>query len=37
VKPGRNYQLTVAIVVPAGQIASASTSLSEVLQIAPST
>jgi hypothetical protein len=37
VKPGSDYQLTVAIAVPAGQIATANTSLSELLQIAPST
>lgn len=36
VKPGRNYQLTVAIALPAGQIAAANSSLSEGLQIAPS-
>jgi hypothetical protein len=37
VKPGTNYQLTVAIVLPAGQTDAAGTSASEVLQIAPRT
>jgi hypothetical protein len=37
VKPGSSYQLTVAIGVPAGQADTAQTSVSEVLQIAPST
>jgi hypothetical protein len=37
VKPGTNYQLTVAVVLPAGQTDATGTSLSEVLQIAPST
>ena len=37
VKPGSSYQLTVAVVLPAGQTDLTGTSLSEVLQIAPST
>jgi hypothetical protein len=37
VKPGANYQLTVAVVLPPGQADATGTSLSEVLQIAPST
>jgi hypothetical protein len=37
VKPATNYQLTVAVVLPAGQTDATGTSLSEVLQIAPST
>jgi hypothetical protein len=37
VKPGHSYQLTVAIALPAGQAPTAQTSVSEVLQIAPST
>jgi hypothetical protein len=37
VKPGTSYQLTVAIVVPPGQIDAANTAASETIQIAPST
>jgi hypothetical protein len=37
VKPGTNYQLTVDIVLPAGQDDVNGASLSEVLQVAPST
>lgn len=37
VKPGTSYQLTVAVVLPAGQTDPTGTSLSEVLQIAPGT
>jgi len=37
VKPGTSYQLTVAIILPEGQTDATGTSLSEVLQIAPST
>jgi hypothetical protein len=37
VKPGASYQLTVAIVLPAGQTDPSGSSLSEVLQIAPGT
>ncbi len=37
VKPGTSYQLTVAVVLPAGQTDPTGTSLTEVLQIAPST
>jgi hypothetical protein len=37
VKPGTNYQLTVAVVLPAGQTDATGTSVSQVLQIAPST
>jgi hypothetical protein len=37
VRPGTNYQLTVAVVLPAGQTDATGTSLTEVLQIAPST
>jgi hypothetical protein len=37
VKPGTSYQLTVAIVLPAGQTDPSGTSLSEALQIAPGT
>ncbi len=37
VKPGSSYQLTVAVVLPAEQTDQTGTSLSEVLQIAPST
>lgn len=36
VKPGRSYQLTVAIALPAGQTVTAGTSFSEGLQISPS-
>jgi lipoprotein-anchoring transpeptidase ErfK/SrfK len=35
VKPGVSYQLTVAIVLPAGQTDTTGTSLTELLQIAP--
>jgi hypothetical protein len=37
VKPGTSYQLAVAVAIPAGQTAAAGTSVSQVLQIAPST
>jgi hypothetical protein len=37
VKPGSNYQLTVAITVPAGQTVTAGTTFVEGLQISPST
>jgi hypothetical protein len=37
VKPGMSYQLTVAIVLPAGQTDASGSSLSETLQIAPGT
>jgi len=37
VKPGASYQLTVAVVLPAGQTDPSGSSLSEVLQIAPGT
>ena len=37
VKPGRSYQLTVAIVLPAGQADATGTSQTQILQIAPST
>jgi hypothetical protein len=37
VKPGTSYQLTVAIVLPAGQTDTTGASLSQVLQIAPAT
>jgi hypothetical protein len=37
VKPGMSYQLTVAIVLPAGQTDPTGTSLIETLQIAPGT
>ncbi len=37
VKPGSSYQLTVGVVLPAAQTDRTGTSLSEVLQIAPST
>lgn len=37
VKPGTSYQLTVAIVLPAGQTDTTGASLSETLQIAPGT
>jgi hypothetical protein len=37
VKPGTDYQLTVAVALPAGQTDATGASLSEVLQIAPST
>jgi hypothetical protein len=37
VKPGTSYQLTVAIVLPAGQTDVTGASLSETLQIAPGT
>jgi hypothetical protein len=36
VKPGNSYQLTVAIQLPAGEAATAQTSTSELLRIAPS-
>jgi hypothetical protein len=35
IKPGRSYQLTVAIVLPAAQTVTANTSVSQVLQVAP--
>jgi hypothetical protein len=37
VKPGSSYLLTVAIVLPVGQVDTSQTSISELLQIAPST
>jgi hypothetical protein len=37
VKPGASYQLTVAVILPAGQTDVSGASLSETLQIAPST
>jgi hypothetical protein len=37
VRPGTSYQLTVAISVPAGQTNVANTSLSQVLEVSPST
>ncbi len=37
VKPGTSYQLTVAIVLPAGQTDPTGTAVGEVLQIAPGT
>jgi hypothetical protein len=37
VKPGHSYQLTVAVVLPAGQTDVTGASLSELLEIAPST
>jgi hypothetical protein len=37
VKPGVNYQLTVAIVLPAGQADGTGSSLSQLLEIAPGT
>jgi hypothetical protein len=37
VKPGRSYQLSVAIVLPAAQTVTAGTSVIQVLQVAPST
>jgi hypothetical protein len=37
VKPGTTYQLVVAITVPAGQVSTADSTLSQTLQIAPST
>jgi hypothetical protein len=37
VKPGTSYQLTVAVAIPAGPIDATGTSVSQVLQIAPST
>jgi uncharacterized protein YjdB len=37
VKPGASYQLTVAVVVPPAQTDVTGTSLTQVLQIAPST
>ncbi len=37
VKPGTNYQLTVGVVLPAGQVDVTGASLSEVLQVAPTT
>jgi hypothetical protein len=36
VKPGVSYQLTVSIVLPAGQADATGTSQTEILQIAPS-
>ncbi|HWE65594.1 MAG TPA: hypothetical protein VG298_03010 [Acidimicrobiales bacterium] len=36
VKPGQSYQLTVGIILPAGQTDGTNTSLSQQLQIAPS-
>ncbi len=37
VKPGNNYQLSVGVVLPSGQVTVDGASLGEVLQIAPST
>ncbi len=37
VEPGTNYQLTVGVVLPAGQVDVTGASLSEVLQVAPGT
>jgi hypothetical protein len=37
VKPGSSYLLTVAVVLPVGQVDTSQTSISELLVIAPST